>query len=79
MKSVVDNAGNYSATAVTSVKNFRTLRYLNIHGTGDDNVHVLNTMNLAHHLQLAADEVPATTYRIHFVPDDAHSMVIFNF
>lgn len=73
MKSTKENTGNYSSSAVVNTTNFANVRYLAIHGTGDDNVHVLNSLDLSHEIQ-AQSKVSPNAYRIHLVPDDAHSM-----
>jgi dipeptidyl aminopeptidase len=80
MKSVVDNDIGYSLSAVQNVERFRNRRYLLIHGTADDNVHVQNSMQLLEKLQVSKhmlkDEflVPPNTIRSRLIPDENHGM-----
>ncbi|KAJ2856662.1 Dpp4p [Coemansia erecta] len=53
MKTPHDNPDGYSASVVTNTTAFANARFLVQHGTGDDNVHLQNTLALVYRLQAA--------------------------
>ena len=80
MKDFKQNQANYEATAaIPETHQLQKTKLLILHGTGDDNVHVLNSMWLSHRLQRASlptgdPYVNPAYYRLQFIPDDDHSM-----
>ena len=81
MKLPKDNAMGYTDTAIHDMSNFANLRFLVMHGTADDNVHVQQTLHLLHQLQTwnqnsmqPSGMISPNLYRGHLVPDDRHSM-----
>lgn len=74
MKSV-DNP-NYSAISrINAFENFKTVkRFLLMHGSADDNVHLQNTMWLLDNFDLANVE----NYDVHIFPDSDHSIYYHN-
>ncbi|KAI9152395.1 Dipeptidyl peptidase 4 [Blastocladiella emersonii ATCC 22665] len=65
-----DNAAGYRKAAVASMAGFKRTRFLLVHGTGDDNVHVQQSMALVRKLQTSQ----AHAYRLQVFPDSDHSM-----
>ncbi|KAJ2608920.1 Dpp4p [Coemansia sp. RSA 1804] len=70
MKTPAANDAGYSASAVTSADGFRNARFLLQHGSGDDNVHVQNSLALADMLEAA--NVPGFEMAIY--TDSDHSI-----
>ena len=65
------NPTGYESTAVTNVTALsQNVRWLMMHGTGDDNVHVQNTLALIDKLDLQ----DIKNYDVHFFPDSDHSI-----
>lgn len=62
----------------TSIRNTTALgqsvRFLIMHGTGDDNVHVQNTLTLLDKLDLDGID----NYDVHIFPDSDHSIFFHN-
>lgn len=66
-----DNLNGYSDAMVTKFTNFSKLdRFLIIHGSGDDNVHLQNTLQLINSFDLNNVE----NYDMHIYPDSDHSI-----
>ena len=63
------NASISNVTALSS-----NTRFLMMHGTADDNVHIQNTLTLLDYLDL--EEV--TNYDVHIFPDSDHSIYHHN-
>ncbi|KAJ2592420.1 Dpp4p [Coemansia sp. RSA 1722] len=53
MKTPLENPDGYAASVVTNTTAFAAARFLVQHGTGDDNVHLQNTLALVYRLQAA--------------------------
>jgi len=65
------NPRGYASTAITNVTALaQNVRWLIMHGTGDDNVHIQNTLGLIDKLDLAGIK----NYDVHFFPDSDHSI-----
>ncbi|KAG0673616.1 Dipeptidyl aminopeptidase, partial [Pichia californica] len=61
----------YKDAKISNVKNFQNIyRFLIMHGTGDDNVHYQNTLQLLNDFDLNGVE----NYDIHVFPDSDHSI-----
>jgi dipeptidyl-peptidase-4 len=67
-----DNAKGYDESAPQSYVNGLTARYLVVHGTGDDNVHPQNTLQLVHKLAGAGKLFQMLLYpnRTHSISED---------
>ncbi|KAJ2771720.1 Dpp4p, partial [Coemansia nantahalensis] len=65
-----DNRDGYAQSAVTNTTGFARARFLVQHGTGDDNVHLQNTLALAD--MLAAENVPG--FEVAVYADSDHSI-----
>lgn len=75
MKTPQENKDGYDGTAITNATALEhTKRFLVMHGTGDDNVHVQNTLTLLDKLNLAGVE----NYDVHVFPDSDHSIYFHN-
>lgn len=75
MHTPASNFIGYENSAVRNVTNLgRHNRFLVMHGTGDDNVHFQNTLNLLDSLDLAKIE----NYDVHVFPDSDHSISFHN-
>ncbi|KAJ2162229.1 Dpp4p [Coemansia sp. RSA 552] len=70
MKTPEHNSAGYDASAVTNVTGFAQSRFLVQHGTGDDNVHLQNTLVLVDRLQAA--NVPG--FEVAVYTDSDHSI-----
>ncbi|KAK5097255.1 hypothetical protein LTR70_003738 [Exophiala xenobiotica] len=65
------NVRGYDSTAITNVTALsQNVRWLMMHGTGDDNVHMQNTLTLIDKLDLAG----VKNYDVHFFPDSDHGI-----
>jgi dipeptidyl aminopeptidase/acylaminoacyl peptidase len=73
MKRPADNKEAYRESAVSNVQALKSIRYLAIHGTADDNVHVEQSLRLEYLFRLDSPN-NGTNYRLHLVADDNHSM-----
>lgn len=74
MKLPSDNK-NYANARIMDFNNFASVnRFLIMHGTADDNVHVQNTMWLLDNFNVANIE----NYDVHFFPDSEHSIYHHN-
>ncbi|PSR86978.1 dipeptidyl peptidase IV N-terminal region-domain-containing protein [Coniella lustricola] len=75
MKTPQENEAGYDGTAISNATALgQNKRFLIMHGTGDDNVHVQNTLTLLDKLDLAAVE----NYDVHVFPDSDHSIYFHN-
>ena len=75
MKTYAANEKNYSESAVHINHAFEEVKYLAMHGIADDNVHYQNAASLTEMLQSHGKvNVSPNNFRIHSVPDSAHSM-----
>lgn len=75
MKTPQENAAGYDGTAVSNATALaQNVRFLIMHGTGDDNVHVQNTLTLLDKLDLAG----VSAYDVHVFPDSDHSIYFHN-
>lgn len=75
MKTPQENKEGYEGTAITNATALaQSKRFLVMHGTGDDNVHVQNTLTLLDKLDLAGVE----NYDMHVFPDSDHSIYFHN-
>lgn len=75
MKTPQENQAGYDGTAITNATALaQNKRFLIMHGTGDDNVHVQNTLTLLDKLDLAGVE----NYDVHVFPDSDHSIYFHN-
>ncbi|CAH8600351.1 unnamed protein product [Heterobilharzia americana] len=63
----IDEPDAYARTAIRNVKNLASKGYLLVHGTADDNVHLINTARLTKELIAASVDVDLMIY-----PDDNH-------
>ncbi|KAI1382454.1 dipeptidyl peptidase IV N-terminal region-domain-containing protein [Hypoxylon crocopeplum] len=69
------NEKGYAGTAVTNASALgQNVRFLIMHGTGDDNVHMQNTLTLLDKLDLAGIE----NYDLHMFPDSNHGIYFHN-
>lgn len=65
------NVRGYDNTAINNVTALsQNVRWLMMHGTGDDNVHAQNTLTLIDKLDLAG----VKNYDVHFFPDSDHGI-----
>lgn len=71
-----DSNDNYGKTAqIADAKSFKKVqRFLMMHGTGDDNVHIQNTLQLLDKFDLAGVE----NYDMHIFPDSNHNIAFNN-
>jgi dipeptidyl aminopeptidase len=70
-----DNAEGYDTGAVHNVTQIgKATRFLLMHGTGDDNVHIQNTFKVLDKFDLAGVE----NYDLHVFPDSDHSIRYHN-
>lgn len=75
MKTPQENAEGYDGTAVSNATALaQNVRFLVMHGTGDDNVHVQNTYTLLDKL----DQAGVENYDVHVFPDSDHSIYFHN-
>ncbi|KAF3762643.1 hypothetical protein M406DRAFT_294395 [Cryphonectria parasitica EP155] len=75
MKTPQENEAGYDGTAINNATALgENKRFLIMHGTGDDNVHVQNTLTLLDKLDLASVE----NYDVHVFPDSDHSIYFHN-
>lgn len=76
MKIPNDNQKGYADTAIHDLSNFNRIRYLVMHGTADDNVHVQQTLHLLHLMQEwnERSKIQPNIYRGQIVEDNRHSM-----
>ncbi|KNE58482.1 hypothetical protein AMAG_04053 [Allomyces macrogynus ATCC 38327] len=70
MSTPTANPAGYKSSAVNRMQGFKRTRFLLVHGSGDDNVHVQQAMALVRKLQTAG----AHAYRLQIFPDSDHSM-----
>ncbi|CAN8099163.1 unnamed protein product [Discula destructiva] len=75
MKTPQENQAGYDGTAISNATALaQNKRFLIMHGTADDNVHVQNTLTLLDKLDLASVE----NYDVHVFPDSDHSIYFNN-
>lgn len=75
MKTPQENKAGYDGTAVSNATALaQNVRFLVMHGTGDDNVHVQNTYTLLDKL----DQAGVENYDVHVFPDSDHSIYFHN-
>lgn len=75
MRLPTDNAAGYDASRVANASALgRSVRFLLMHGTADDNVHFQNSLHLLDALDLAGVE----NYDVHVFPDSDHSIAFHN-
>ncbi|KAI9219719.1 dipeptidyl peptidase IV N-terminal region-domain-containing protein [Blastocladiella britannica] len=70
MSTPADNPDGYRDSSVANMPGFKKTRFLLVHGTGDDNVHVGQSLALVRKMQLAS----VRAYRVQVFPDSDHSM-----
>ncbi|CAK7563495.1 MAG: hypothetical protein SEPTF4163_001364 [Sporothrix epigloea] len=69
------NGGGYDASAVQNATALaQNVRFLIMHGVGDDNVHLQNSLALLDRLDLAG----VSNYDVHVFPDSDHSIYFHN-
>jgi len=66
------NKAGYDKTAVSNMEGFKHADYLLLHGSGDDNVHYLNSASLLDKLTWAK----VRGFRFRMFTDSAHSMSV---
>lgn len=66
------NKAGYSKSAVQDMEGFKHADYLLLHGSGDDNVHFLNSAALLDRLTTAK----VSGFRFRMFTDSAHSMAV---
>ncbi|ODV91326.1 hypothetical protein CANCADRAFT_25993 [Tortispora caseinolytica NRRL Y-17796] len=70
-----DNEDGYDASAITNVESLKQVqRFLMMHGTGDDNVHFQNSIQLVDKFDLHSE----TNYDMYVFPDSDHSIRFHN-
>lgn len=75
MKTPQENAAGYDGTAISNATALgENKRFLIMHGTADDNVHVQNTLTLLDKLDVAG----VSNYDVHVFPDSDHSIYFHN-
>ncbi|POS74468.1 dipeptidyl aminopeptidase [Diaporthe helianthi] len=75
MKTPQENAAGYDGTAVSNASALaQNVRFLIMHGTADDNVHMQNTLTLLDKLDVAG----VANYDVHVFPDSDHSIYFHN-
>jgi dipeptidyl aminopeptidase len=72
MGTLEDNKAGYDKTAVNNMEGFKHADYLLLHGSGDDNVHFLNSASLLDKLTFAK----VRGFRFRMFTDSAHSMSV---
>lgn len=72
MDTLEANKAGYSKSAIHNMEGFRHADYLLLHGSGDDNVHFLNSAALLDRLTSA--KVQGFSFRM--FTDSAHSMAV---
>ncbi|KAJ1513237.1 hypothetical protein HMI56_002814 [Coelomomyces lativittatus] len=65
-----ENMEGYRESAVSNMEGFKKTKFLLVHGTSDDNVHILNSLSLIRKLQMAS----VHSYQEHFFPESSHSI-----
>lgn len=69
------NPDGYENTSITDMAALENnVRFLVMHGSSDDNVHIQNTLTLIDKLDLAS----VSNYDVHFYPDSDHSIFFHN-
>ncbi|GJJ79193.1 dipeptidyl aminopeptidase B [Entomortierella parvispora] len=68
------NLAGYEQTAVSNMTGFENSDFLLVHGTGDDNVHVQNSLVLMDRLTMASNH----RYKSHYFTDSDHSIRAHN-
>ncbi|KAL4810189.1 putative dipeptidyl-aminopeptidase B [Aspergillus unguis] len=69
------NPHGYDNTSITDMSALQSnVRFLVMHGSSDDNVHIQNTLTLIDKLDLASVQ----NYDVHFYPDSDHSIFFHN-
>ena len=75
MRTPQNNPDGYAQSAITNTTALaQNVRFLIMHGTGDDNVHFQNTLTLLDKLDLNRVD----NYDVHFFPDSDHSIYFHN-
>ncbi|RMD39445.1 hypothetical protein DV735_g5687, partial [Chaetothyriales sp. CBS 134920] len=75
MRTPQNNPDGYRSSAISNATALgQNVRFLIMHGTGDDNVHYQNTLALLDKLDLAGID----NYDVHFFPDSDHSIYFHN-
>ncbi|ROV97268.1 hypothetical protein VSDG_04808 [Cytospora chrysosperma] len=75
MKTPQENEAGYDGTAVSNVSAMaQNVRFLIMHGTADDNVHMQNTLTLLDKF----DQAGVENYDVHVFPDSDHSIYFHN-
>ena len=75
MRTPQNNPSGYEQSAISNVTALsQNVRFLMMHGTGDDNVHFQNTLTLLDKLDLNGVD----NYDVHFFPDSDHSIYFHN-
>lgn len=70
-----NNEAGYEESRINNIDNFKKVkRFLVMHGTGDDNVHLQNTLSLLDQFDLHSVE----NYDMHIFPDSNHSIYYNN-
>ena len=69
------NPSGYANSTITNTTSLSSnVRFLVMHGTGDDNVHIQNTLTLLDDLDISGVE----NYDVHVFPDSDHSIFFHN-
>ncbi|RMZ81099.1 hypothetical protein DV738_g2536, partial [Chaetothyriales sp. CBS 135597] len=75
MRTPQNNPEGYGSSSINNATALgQNVRFLIMHGTGDDNVHYQNTLALLDKLDLAGVD----NYDVHFFPDSDHSIYFHN-
>lgn len=75
MRTPQHNAKGYDSSAITNATAFSgNVRFLVMHGSGDDNVHIQNTLTFLDKLDLKGVD----NYDVHVFPDSDHSISFHN-
>lgn len=70
-----NNPTGYDSSAISNVTALQnTVRFLVIHGSGDDNVHIQNTLTLLDKLDVGS----VKNFDVHVYPDSDHSIYFHN-
>lgn len=70
-----NNPTGYDQSAISNVTALQsTVRFLVIHGSGDDNVHMQNTLTLLDKLDVGS----VKNFDVHVYPDSDHSIYFHN-